>query len=86
MAVDFEGGDFSNGKQAGTILQPQRGRQLTTQTPGFINKVRGMSFAFTERFEAHIQFHGSLDLSNISDGTAQYLRTTQDAMLETSIL
>ena len=83
MAVDFEGGDFSNGKQAGTILQSQNGatgsrRVVGTSSgsvaPGFINKVRGMSFAFTERFEAHIQFPGSLDLSNISDGTSQYLR------------
>ncbi len=85
MAVDFEGGDFSNGKQAGTILQAQQGG---SNAPGFINKVSNMSFAFTERFEAHIQFPGSLDLSPnaISDGTAQYLRTTEDAMRETSIL
>ena len=97
MAVDFEGGDYSNGRQAGTILQSQNGatgsrRVVGTSSgsiaPGFINKVRGMSFAFTERFEAHIQFPGSLDLSdeNISDGAAQYLRTTEDAMRETSIL
>ena len=85
MAVDFEGGDFSNGRQAGTILQAQQGG---SSAPGFINKVSNMSFAFTERFEAHIQFPGSLDLSPnaISDGTAQYLRTTEDAMRETSIL
>ena len=85
MAVDFEGGDFSNGRQAGTILQAQQGG---SSAPGFINKVSNMSFAFTERFEAHIQFPGSLDLGPgaISDGAAQYLRTTEDAMRETSIL
>ena len=85
MAVDFEGGDFSNGRQAGTILQSQQGG---SSAPGFINKVSNMSFAFTERFEAHIQFPGSLDLSPnaISDGAAQYLRTTEDATRETSLL
>ena len=89
MAIDFEGGDYANGKDAATILQPQAsnpGNPVGSFAPGFINKVRKMSFAFTERFEAHIQFPGSLDLSNISDGTAQYLRTTKDAMIETSIL
>ena len=48
MAVDFEGTDYSNGKAAATVLQrsPNDNQGLK---PGFINKVRGMDFAFTER-------------------------------------
>ena len=85
MAVDFEGTDYSNGKAAATVLQrsPNDNQGLK---PGFINKVRGMDFAFTERFEAIVRFPGSLDLSGISDGAAQYLRSTPEAELETSIL
>ena len=99
----FMSGDYANGKDAATILQPHE-HPATLQPgqsgprfpglwshdhgnkTGFINKVRGMSFAFTERFEAHIEFPGKLDLSDIGDEQAQYLRTREDAKVETSLL
>ena len=89
MAIDA--GDYKNGNAAMTMLRgkfdPRGGNQ-----PGFMGKVGRMSFAFTERFEAHIRFPGTLNnaegnnLKGIGDGGAQHLRTTADASLEAAIL
>ena len=89
MAIDA--GDYKNGNAAMTMLRgkfdPRGGNQ-----PGFMGKVGRMSFAFTERFEAHIRFPGTLNnaegnnLKGIGDGAAQHLRTNKDAEMEAALL
>ena len=92
MAIDA--GDYSNGEAAMTMLRgspPKSG--IGPTRPSFMGKVGRMSFAFTERFEAHVTFPATLDkgdnannLKGIGDGGAQHLRTTADASLEAAIL
>ena len=99
MAIDA--GDYSNGKAAMTMLRgkfdPRGGNQ-----PGFMSKVGNMSFAFTERFEAHVTFPATLDkaenannlkgIGNAGQGAplgwqgGQHLRTTADASMEAALL
>tara|TARA_B100001113_G_scaffold59226_1_gene44723 strand:- start:5877 stop:6542 length:666 start_codon:yes stop_codon:yes gene_type:complete len=62
MAIDS---NYQNGDAAMTMLQPKRlgsGEFGSSSQLGFINKVRTMPMAFTERFEAHVKFPQALDL------------------------
>tara|TARA_Y100000766_G_C18845525_1_gene575467 strand:+ start:605 stop:1312 length:708 start_codon:yes stop_codon:yes gene_type:complete len=90
MALDA--GNYSNGKSAMTMLR-SKNKDTRTGHTSFMSKVSSMSFAFTERFEAHIRFPATLDktgntniLQGIGDGGAQHLRTNADASLEAAIL